>query len=410
MNVATLGFISLAMFFLPQDESVPKTIGTVLGKPVVASDLNENVDLREDLQRLFLAPVEAHYCRAQEIDPEEELKRRVPNEGVRAAALQLLRQRVLQKHLYEKHGGRVLLSAFGPFAYDAYRTWMKERETAGDFEVTDPHYRELLFRPLDERQLRQLTEDAEIIRAAFDPKATEQFIVRLADIPPGAIRNPRRRLVGEILGTPIYLDDRSEGRVEELLYAMIIPRLEASYREHHPEIAPTESDIKWLELKARESFLRNYASTHEVYERAVAEYRERDPDSQAYRVALRKLKDLERRFQQAEPQDFSERAAARKLQKHLHDTYGGGRALMTPLDAIAFDAQLKWVEERERLGDFQIVDRKIRGAFYEYWDNSVQRERPRQMVDPDSAKALFRDYVAADGGLPPANDRERRDE
>lgn len=40
---------------------------------------------------------------------------------------------------------------------------------------------------------------------------------------------------------------------------------------------------------------------------------------------------------------------------------------------IAFDAQKRWVEEREGLGEFRIADPKIRKLFYEYWTKGEQR-------------------------------------
>jgi uncharacterized protein (TIGR03067 family) len=157
-------------------------IGTVLGKPVFAADLNEHVELREDLERLFVRPVEAKYLQDQQLDPEEELQRRIPDEATRLAALMLVRQRVLHEHLHKTRGGRVLLTAFGPIAYDAHRQWLQERERAGDFQLTAAKHRDLIFAPLAAALQSRLTEDPNTIRQAFDPAIREAFISRMSQM------------------------------------------------------------------------------------------------------------------------------------------------------------------------------------------------------------------------------------
>ena len=62
---------------------------------------------------------------------------------------------------------------------------------------------------------------------------------------------------------------------------------------------------------------------------------------------------------------------------------------MTPLGIDAFDAQRKWVEERERLGEFQIPDLKLREKFYEYWSDGKERFGVRFIDDLGQVNANF---------------------
>ena len=92
-----------------------------------------------------------------------------------------------------------------------------------------------------------------------------------------------------------------------------------------------------------------------------------------------------------------------KFQKHLYDNYGGGRGLMTPMGIDAFDAQRKWVEERERLGEFQIPDLKLREKFYEYWSDGKERFGVRFIDDLGQVKANFTlPWVATSPEVPAA--------
>lgn len=166
-----------------QTSTENKQIGTVLGKPVFARDLNQHVELREDLVRLFVLPVKANYLKKQKLDPEASLKKRIPDPANRAGVLMFVRQRVLHRHLYEKFGGRVVLTAFGPIAFDAHRKWLSEREQAGDFHLNDSAHRKLLFAPLKDSMRWRLTEDPKTIKSAFDPAATEKFIQAMASMP-----------------------------------------------------------------------------------------------------------------------------------------------------------------------------------------------------------------------------------
>ena len=52
----------------------------------------------------------------------------------------------LSRHLYEQYGGgRVIVTKFGVLAFDALQRWLKERESLGEFEITDPQIREAVI-------------------------------------------------------------------------------------------------------------------------------------------------------------------------------------------------------------------------------------------------------------------------
>lgn len=154
-------------------------IGSVFGKPVFQTDLNPNVSPKDNLLTLFIQPLTSVYLkRHPKIDPEAELKKRIKDPGRRSAALMFLRMHRLHKHLYEKHGGRVALSAFGPFAIDAQAKWLTNLEKTGDFELSHPPLRAALERlkTVDDAQLLATPEQ---ITEVFDPKMSEQFIRNL---------------------------------------------------------------------------------------------------------------------------------------------------------------------------------------------------------------------------------------
>jgi len=59
-----------------------------------------------------------------------------------------------------------------------------------------------------------------------------------------------------------------------------------------------------------------------------------------------------------------------KLERHLHDKYGGGRILWQQSGLEAFDATRKWLESEEQKGHFKITDAKLRETFYRRWTES----------------------------------------
>ncbi len=156
-----------------------KQLGTVLGKPIHEGDLNKNVSTGDNLKRLLLQPLTEHYCRKHKLDRAEDLQRKIKDEKRRAMARLFVLPAELNRHLFEKHGGRVILTPFGPIAFDGMKKWLEEREQAGDFELTDPDLK-TKFR---ERWMQEPADarfaSPDEIKAAFDPALTDLFIESL---------------------------------------------------------------------------------------------------------------------------------------------------------------------------------------------------------------------------------------
>jgi hypothetical protein len=326
------------------------------------------------------------------LDPAQELNRRVPNAGVRAGSLDMVRQRVLQKHLYDRFGGRVELDAFGPYAVDGYIQWMKERERLGDFRIVDPKHRKLLI-PTVIKDGPLLTVDTEIIKQAFDPALLDKFINELAGMPANAARDPRRKLIGEVLGQPVHMhqrDMKDEGEWRDVLQTLFVPRLETHYRELHPELVPTEAEIVQLVAATKAHQIRSAKQQRKEMEDALAKHK---PGSPVHKRTLDVIKEIDNRLEGIAKHDRPDLANSRlrkhKFQTHLYDTYGGGRALSTAMGSIAIDAQKKWLEQREKLGDFQIADPKMRQKFYDYWKEAEHLRGARLIEDLDESKQIF---------------------
>lgn len=166
--------------------ALSKQIGTVLGKPIYESDMKAHLSDSDNFIRLFMTPMTDHYCKQQAIDRSKELDERIKDPGMRHGAELFVNRWELQRHLYNKYGGRVQLDAFGPCAVDGYRKWKEERKRVGDYTITDPKVKarfEAWMFP-DESKMRFASPDA--IKDAFDPANTEGFIEHLAGVPEAA--------------------------------------------------------------------------------------------------------------------------------------------------------------------------------------------------------------------------------
>lgn len=91
------------------------------------------------------------------------------------------------------------------------------------------------------------------------------------------------------------------------------------------------------------------------------------------------------------PKDFARFMLSNwKLQKHLYDNYGGGRILWQQAGQEAFDATRTWLESREKAGDFEVSDPKLKETMLLYWNKShgafltADKERIRkEFLEPE---------------------------
>ncbi len=383
-------------------ESQGKQLGTVLGKPVYENEFNKNVELIQNLETLFLRPVVEHYLTEQKIDPAADLAKRIPNEGMRAPALLMIRHRVLQKHLYDKSGGRVLLTPFGPIAYDAYKQWLTEREKAGDFKIADPEHRKVLFAKWDQDTNPKLTSSPQAIKEAFDPATTDRFIEAMARTPAGAIGNPTVRLIGEVLGQNLHLDQKAladQNQLPGVLRYLIVPKLEENYRKLHPEIEPSVAEIDVIHAR----FKAGEADAKFVFQEALDEVEKQlkntNPNSDEFKELQAQQQGIKRKLELGDSRPIATTLArARKFQQHLYAHFGGGRAFETNQGIVeAFDAQKKWVEDQERLGAFQIADPSVRESFYKHWAAGPRQKGERLVEDLEESKKLLNGSAASQG-------------
>jgi hypothetical protein len=358
-------------------EDKGQQIGTVLGTPIFESDVNANQNAKDNLIRLVFQPLTLAYCKEQGIDRAQELKARIKDEKSREMARFFVVRAELQRHLYEKYGGRVALSAFGPTAVDGTKKWIEDRERAGDFEITDPQLRsqfEELLNPVTDGAMFASPQQ---IKEAFDPAITDRFIQQYAKVPSGAHANFGFVLVGEVLGNPVripqrYIDD--DQQLGEILYGLFVDRLEQHYRSQHPDLEPTDAEIA-AKLKVTRS---NADQAAVVYQRALASVDARlqlaEQGSTHYRtleaekaVVVEKLKRIQADDGRYAAKQF---ANTEKFRQHLMNKYGGRREAHSESANDLLDAHRRWLEEREELGEFQISNPKLREKFYQRWTKS----------------------------------------
>jgi hypothetical protein len=179
-----------------------------------------------------------------------------------------------------------------------------------------------------------------------------------------------REQIGEVLGRPVYRDEINDA---SLLARFLDPVIQKYQDAHRADITPTDGEIR----HATEVFNRMHQ------ERLAAEGGEakirnqlQDVESQLARdglseVEARKLKSKQISLQsQLKPpgRAFAEFMLNHwKFQKHLYETYGGGRILWQQAGQEAFDATRRWLESLEQQGEFKISDPRLRRKFYEYW-------------------------------------------
>jgi hypothetical protein len=181
-----------------------------------------------------------------------------------------------------------------------------------------------------------------------------------------AVREP----VGQVWGKPIYRDEVNDQTLQDLFFGPIASRY---FEEHRNEITPTADEIRY----AAKYFVQSHADRlnasgdGDKLRKRLAALEQRLKNEQLSEEATAKL---EREYQLLQAQLTPPNAAAAefilnnwKLQKHLYDTFGGGRILWQQMGIEAFDAMHQWMKSAEAEGDFSISDGALRAKFYSYW-------------------------------------------
>lgn len=212
---------------------------------------------------------------------------------------------------------------------------------------------------------------------------------------PGGKREP----IGEVLGQPVFRDSIRAGMGfpvrDELHRLFTTPILEKYRKEHQAEIEPTEGEIvavaAFFDRKHRERLgdseagLRNDlgAVEKQLKQEGLAKEKRRQLELEKLSLQAR-LNPPGRPFAMFMLGNW-------KFQKHLHDHFGGGRILWQQGGIEAFDAYLKWLQSREKAGDFIITDSVLRDKYYEYWTKTNHgafltgdKERiKRELLEPE---------------------------
>ena len=276
----------------PAAEDKGKQIATVLGKPIFEGDINKNVSDNGNLLHLLLEPLMEHYCQQQGIDRDAELKAKIKDEPSRAAARIFVLRAELNRHLFEKYGGRVQLTAFGPVALDGQIKWLEALKQAGDFEITDPGLQAAFDKLWVQEPKGAIFASPSQINEAFDPAITERFIDNYAKIPSGAFMNPELKLIGVVAGSPVYLNRTStrDPNLPLILHQLIVWPLEKHYLKTHPEVAPTDAEIDAFTAQRE----KQDAETKADYQKGIDELKRQMENLEANSEAMLELQAQQR--------------------------------------------------------------------------------------------------------------------
>lgn len=189
-----------------------------------------------------------------------------------------------------------------------------------------------------------------------------------------AEQEPREQ-IGQVLGKPVYRDEIRTGKnllLRNELHRLFTMPVMKKYRDAHKgEIQPTENEISaatvYFDAKHCERIKKKEAKLRTQLAEIEQELARRDlteEDRKELRIDKRSLQ-----AQLNPPGRFFALFVLNnwKFQKHLYDHHGGGRILWQQAGLEAFDANRKWLETREKQGDFSITAPELRSTFYEYW-------------------------------------------
>jgi hypothetical protein len=204
-----------------------------------------------------------------------------------------------------------------------------------------------------------------------------------------------REQIGIVLGKPVYREQIQGNNLPDLFFDPV--RLQ--YRnEHQAEVTPTPTELKFaaeyyekyfrkqLEAEGGEDRLRD--RLHEI-ESLLIRGGLKEKDEQTLEAEHRNLRDKLNVMKQAMVMAHWS-LTNWKGQKHLYDTYGGGRMLIGKFGHEAFDAGRKQMETLESHGEFSMSDPSLRGKLYEHWSRDYgnrlkddKEEIRRMLLEPE---------------------------
>lgn len=188
-------------------------------------------------------------------------------------------------------------------------------------------------------------------------------------------QEPSREKIGEVLGMPVYRDQLSaaqgDAQTLELHNLFSRPVMQQYRATRNDELQPAQHEISIAAAHFdgwHADRVKGLAPLLEARRKKIAELLGKPDTSAEQRRELRSEREgIDARL---EPpgQEFARWMVTNwKLQHHIYRTYGGGRVLWQKAGLEAFDAMREWLEQREKAGDFTILDPALRERLYAYW-------------------------------------------
>lgn len=242
-------------------------------------------------------------------------------------------------------------------------------------------------------------------------------LLALLAVTPSALAQPAQRTaIGQVLGKPVYRDEIRMGpgfTVADELRRLFLAPVEKQYRTQNRK--ETEMTQEQLDAAAKHFHKQEAerlagpegASIRAEVRKSIAavEAKLADPTmDKRQRAGLLEEKQIYERQLVNDIDRFRIMVAVFVPQqyfgRHLHLNYGGGRVLVTKFGTYAFDAQRRWVEEREKQGDFRIDDAELRRQLFTMWEQ--YDATPRRGTSFVSAAPEHVRLLTEPGWLPPA--------
>ncbi len=249
---------------------------------------------------------------------------------------------------------------------------------------------------------------------------------------------PRREVVAEVLGQPVYRDElpqpaRALKGIDDYSSAIsqrIIGPLAQGYRnEHKAALEPTEAELARAAAYFDQNAARSREEARPERERDLREIEARlaQPDltpAERQKLEMRRnvleqltlsreamkqrIAELETQLAALPPDDpgrlmlsmrkqgleFELEPQGRmlaemfvpgwKFQRHLYERFGGGRVLWQQGGIEAFDAMNAWIESEEKAGRLKFHDPHVREAVYLYWNvdhGPFLSDKPKQIEE-----------------------------
>ena len=203
--------------------------------------------------------------------------------------------------------------------------------------------------------------------------------------------------IGEVLGKPILRRELGEkDKVDQQLRVLfLMPVLNKYKKAHQQEIEPTADEISAATLVFNQQFKEQAEKSEPELRAQIKEIDDQLNQQDLSKDKRLKLQKNKKSLEQV--LELNKKVPGRpfavfmltswKFQKHLYDTYGGGRLLWQQGGTEAFDAMHKWLEAREKAGDFKFTDKALRAQFYAYW--TTHNHGAFLVADPDRIKKEF---------------------